>query len=134
MMHRKAVFTAQQLNRARHLLDMRCRPSELAEELQVCVETVYHSYLAEGCPHERDGKAHIWINGAAFYQWACARGGRKRVKLAEGQAYCFHCKKPVNMVEVSTATITNRHLEVVTGRCPECESKVSRGRARRDQS
>ena len=134
MTHRKAVFTAQQLNRARHLLDMRYRPSELAEELQVCVETVYHSYLAEGCPHERDSKAHIWINGAAFYQWASARGGRERVKMTEGQAYCFHCKKPVNMIEVSTAKITSRYLEVVTGKCPECESKISRGRARRDQS
>lgn len=134
MTHRKAVFTAPQLNRARHLLDMRYRPSELAAELQVCEETVYRSYLAEGCPHERDALGHIWINGAAFYRWARARGGRKRVKLAEGQAYCFHCQKPVNMVEVNTAKITSRYLEVVTGKCPECKSKVSRGRARRDQS
>ena len=65
---------------------------------------------------------------------AAPRGGRKRVKLADGQAYCFHCRKAVNMVEVSTAKITSRYLEVVTGKCPECESKVSRGRARSGQS
>lgn len=134
MTHRKAVFTAPQLNRAGHLLNMRYRPSELAEELHVAVDVVYQTYMDAGCPHERDGNGHIWINGAAFREWARARGGRKRVKLADGQAYCFHCRKAVNMVEVSTAKITSRYLEVVTGKCPECESKVSRGRARSGQS
>lgn len=133
MAHRKAVFTAQQLNRARHLLDMLYRPSELAEELGVSVDMIWRSCLPEGCPHERDETGHIWINGVAFYRWAQARGGRKRIKMAEGQAFCFRCRQPVAMVDAEAVLVTTPHLEVVTGRCPACGAKISRGRARRDQ-
>lgn len=55
--------------RLRKLLDMMYLPSELAEEIGFHVQQVYRVYVPLGCPHDRDAKNHLWINGKAFAEW-----------------------------------------------------------------
>jgi hypothetical protein len=112
------------------LLNMRYRPAELASEIGCHPDTVYRSYIPAGCPHERDGRGHIWIVGTEFAAWARSLASRGRVKLAAGEAYCLRCNRAVEMTGETTVRPTNRYLELVTGRCPECGCTVNRARAR----
>ena len=107
------------------------RPSELAEVLDCHVDTVYRSFIPAGCPHTRDSHGHIWIVGTEFAQWARdMMASQKRTPLADGEAYCMKCNKPVQMTGPITVRPTSHHLELVTGTCPDCGTTVNRARAR----
>jgi len=112
------------------LLRMRYRPSEIATELACHVDTIYRSYIPAGCPHERDGAGHIWIVGTEFAKWARAESSQKHASLADGEAYCFRCRRPTKMTGPIAVRPTNHYLEIVTGRCSECGTEVNRARAR----
>jgi RNase P subunit RPR2 len=121
-----------QVLRLGRLLNMHYRPSELAAEIGCHPDTVYRSYLPAGCPHQRDGRGHIWIVGTEFAEWARALSAKGQTKLADGEAYCLKCNAPVEMAGTITVRPTNRYLELMTAQCPHCGSTVNRARARRD--
>lgn len=114
---------------------MHYRPSELADEIAVNVDTVYRSYLPAGCPHVRDSDGDIFINGLAFRDWVKQmqedkKRGRNHAPMPEGQAFCMRCKKRVEMLNPKVK-YTQRNMEIVQGRCTECNGKVNRARSTR---
>ena len=131
---RQIKFTRSMMQRARRLLHMRYRPTELAEELGCNVIKIYRRYIPAGCPHERDKRNRIWIVGDQFRDWMLAvrreAAAAGRAKLGEGQAYCVVCEQAVDMVGELTVRPVNTHLELVQGRCSQCGAVVSRGRGR----
>jgi hypothetical protein len=120
-----------QMARLGRLLEMRYRPSELASEIGCHPDTVYRSFIPSGCPQERDARGHIWIIGTEFAKWAREAVSPKHITLADDEAYCLKCNKPVKMKGKITVKPTNRYLELMTGHCSECNSVVNRARARR---
>lgn len=111
------------------LLDMLYRPSELAEELSLPVQSVYRMYLAEdGCPHQMDQSGAKWINGRVFAEWARKvyaeqKSGGRPVRLP-GQAYCFQCRQFVTVA--NPKRVANRvGGERLQGTCALCGRKVS---------
>jgi hypothetical protein len=111
------------------LLDMMYRPAEIAEELGVTSDTVYRSYLPGGCPFERDKIGDIWIHGVSFAAWVRAVHERKGgTPLAEGQAWCLRCRRPVALVKPKLRH-TSRYTKIYQGRCETCGAKVNRAYA-----
>jgi hypothetical protein len=114
------------------LLDMLYKPSEIAAEIGVAVDTIHRSYLPAGLPHTRDGKGRIWIHGPAFVAWArqtVSQKKSKRVPLPEGQAWCLVCKGPVALIDPEIKPV-NRYLELLQAKCSTCGKTVNRARAR----
>ena len=52
------------------LLDMEYTPGELAIEVGFNRRQVYRVYMHQGCPHRRDNKRRLWINGKEFQEWS----------------------------------------------------------------
>jgi hypothetical protein len=116
------------------LLDMLYKPAELAEEIGVTQDTIYRSYLPAGLPYTRDEHGDIWIHGPAFVSWAretISRRQNKRAGLPDGQAWCLKCKGPVPLINPKIKK-SNRYLELLQARCPNCGKIVNRARARQD--
>ena len=123
------------MQRARRLLNMKYKRSEIAEEIGCNVQSVYKVYIPAGCPHEReDGR--LWIVGDLFRDWmlACQREAvaEGRAKLEESQGYCVVCEKAVEMAGPFAVKSVSIHLELLQGRCSECGAVVSRGRGKED--
>lgn len=112
----------QQRRRLSRLLDMLYRPSELADEVGFMVRQVYRVYLPAGCPHERDDRRHVWINGKAFRAWIAET--YQKAKLAHDEAYCLTCKRPVKMVAPVEAGEGELVFWLCT--CPNCGRKLAR--------
>jgi len=108
---------------------MEYRPSEIAAELQIHLDTVYRSLIPAGCPHRRDEKGHIWIVGTELTEWLSAHQ-RPRQRMAPGMAWCCKCHQVVPMQSPLKTTITNRNLELVSGTCPHCQCQVNRAQKR----
>ncbi len=123
-------FSRNIIIRLDRLFDMYYRPSELAHEIGCHVDTVYRSYIPAGCPHKRDDGGHIWIVGTEFAQWVRTNTSRNHIKMADDEAFCFKCNKPVKLTGDLTVKPTNKYLELVTGECPECGTTINRARAR----
>jgi len=86
-----------QRNRLKRLLNMMYSPGELAEEIGISVDRMYMVYIPGGCPHERDEKRHIWINGRQFKQWF--EENYAKLKLKPGETFCKTCKHAVPIVD-----------------------------------
>ena len=84
-----------QRNRLKGLFDMMYTPKELAEEISISKDQVYMVYLPLGCPHERDPKNHIFINGKVFAKWYTQT--YTKIRLASDETFCKTCKKPVKI-------------------------------------
>lgn len=121
-----------QVIRLSRLLNMYYRPAEIAELLDVHVDTVRRSYLAAGCPHRRGKNGHIWIVGTAFKDWAedviAKRRRRTSEPMADDEGWCFKCKGRVKMVKPKILSV-NRYIEIQQSICPVCGTKVNRARA-----
>ena len=113
------------------LLDMLYKPSEIAEEIGVTIDTVYRSYLPAGLPHTRDPKGHVWIHGPAFVAWArqTISARKKSAGLPEGHAWCMRCSDSVELIDPKVKTV-NRYLELLQSTCPQCGTKINRARKR----
>ncbi len=125
-------MTREQLLRVGHLLNMRYRPSEIAEEIGCNTDTVYRSFIRAGCPHERDKRGFIWIIGTEFRDWARVTFSKQGAKMQAGQAYCVRCRQPVTIVEPIEKPV-NRYLARVTGKCSRCGATVNRAKGRHDK-
>lgn len=138
MMTNSPEMPTPQLGRAQviklgRLLNMYYRPSEIAELLDVNVDTVRRTYLAAGCPYRRDENGHIWIIGIAFKDWAedviAKRKRRKTEPMADDEAWCFKCNTRVPLIEPKSIQVTI-YIELLQSHCPECGTRINRAQAR----
>ena len=129
--NRTPLLCRAQIIRLERLLYMEYRPSELAEILNVSVDTVRRSYLVAGCPFRLDSKGHYWIVGTEFKSWAeeiVAERKRKKTNLMlNDEAWCFKCNRRVKLINPKSKRV-NHHLELMQSNCPECGTKVNRAR------
>jgi hypothetical protein len=111
--------------RAPGLLPMLYRPSELAQDLEV-PESTLRDWLDIGLPHQRDERGHIWINGREFAEWVKAsRRSSSSRRMADDEAYCFRCQRPVKLVKPN---FTQRGKQMLlSSTCPNCGSTINRG-------
>jgi hypothetical protein len=123
-----------QRNRLAILLDMEYTPSELANEIGFTQRQVYRVYIPLGCPHRKDDRRHIWINGKKFRSWVL--NIYKKRELGLNEAFCLTCKKPVQMKN-KTRKRSGR-LFYYLCICPNCGRKlvrfITRGKPINDQS
>jgi len=106
------------------LLEMRYRPSELAEELGVCVDTVRRGWLRAGAPHARDGAGAVWLVGTEVAAWLEGFTDRPTVTLQAGEAYCLQCRAAVVIEDARREDMG--HAVLVRGRCARCGGRVAR--------
>jgi hypothetical protein len=127
-MDRKPLLQHTHIVKLGRLLDMMYRPSEVAEEIEINVDTIYRSYLPAGLPHTRDSSGQIWIYGPAFVAWAKETISKKktqRVGLPNDHAWCMKCNQPVLLIDPKIKVI-NRYLQFLQSYCPHCNTKVNR--------
>jgi hypothetical protein len=103
---RKPLFQHTHIIKLGRMLDMQYRPSEIADEIGVCTDTICRSYLPAGLPCTRDEKGNVWIHG-----------------------WCLRCGCPVQMI-APTVRDNNYYTELLQSRCPNCGTPVNRLRAR----
>ena len=120
-----------QIIKLTRLLYMKYRPSEIAELIGVSTDTVYRTYLTNGCPHERDSKGRIWIIGTEFRNWAIeeiAEGKNKpKIPMPKNQGWCVKCNQRVLMVNPEVV-YSGGNRQIIQSICPICGSKVNRAR------
>ncbi len=92
----KGRLNLNQKNRLAKLLDMMYSPSELANEIGFCKRQIYRVYVPLGCPHKKDDRGYLWINGILFRSWV--KEIYKKQKLNQNEAFCLTCKKAVAMI------------------------------------
>jgi hypothetical protein len=124
----RVKLTTTQVKKLRKLLDMWYRPSELAEEMSMHVNTIYR-LVEQGCPHKRQGR-HVFIRGTVFRDWVIGNRDTSKTHLAEDEALCMHCRVPRKFTVVKV-TRMSRKREQVEGRCAVCSGTVYRFRAAR---
>ena len=124
---RTPIFKHQHIVKLSRLMDMLYKPSEIAEEIGVSVDTVYRSYLPAGLPYlEQDGQ--FWIHGPAFIAWArgtISQRKNKRKGMDEDHAWCMKCNRPV-MMNRPRAVYQNHYMRILQSACPHCGCKVNR--------
>jgi hypothetical protein len=108
------------------------KPAELAEELGIPQRTLY-DWFKIGAPHQRDGSNHLWVEGTAFAGWVKDNRRKKASphKLLDSQAYCLHCKEPVNLLD-SVSVPGKGRLYYIKGTCPKCSNIIVRGGSKND--
>lgn len=128
---RRPRLSRAQVIRLSRLLYMDYRPSEIAELLEVSVDTVYRSYIPAGCPHERDETGHIWILGTAFKSWAeeilAERKKKKSPPIKPDEGWCLKCNKRVKMISPKII-YSARNRGIIQSICKKCGGKVNRAR------
>ena len=107
------------------------KPSELAEEIGIHVDTVYRSYIPAGLPciHRQQD---IWIHGPTFVAWAqgtITKHKKKRAGLPEDHAWCMKCNQPVLMTEPRIC-YTNQYIQIKQAVCSHCGTTINRAEAR----
>jgi uncharacterized protein with PIN domain len=119
-----------QIIRLGRILDMMYRPADIADELQVSVETIYRSWLPAGLPHEQDEQQNIWIHGPALVAWVRAiSSSRHKGGMADGFGWCMKCNQPVKMNSPKIIH-QSRYTEILQSVCPHCKTPVNRARKR----
>lgn len=118
----KGRLDGSQRVRMAKLLDMLYTPGELAEQVGFTRRQVYRVYIPAGCPCERDNRKHWWINGKAFREWY--ETNYPRLSLAQDEAFCLTCKKPVKMTN-PTQEKRGRLVYAVCN-CAKCGRKLAR--------
>ena len=101
---------------------MMYKPSELVEELGIPLNHIYRVYIPLGCPHERDTRRYILINGKEFQRWYLET--YKKVPSPAGHGHCGTCKE--NVLMLSPERNEKDGLVYDLGLCPNCGRKVSR--------
>ena len=118
----KGRLNGSQRNKAKRLLDMMYTPRELSEEIGVSLQQIHRVYIPLGCPHTKDRRGRILINGEAFKDWVIDI--YKKKKLNANQAFCVSCKK---IVQITDPKITSKgNLIYQLSKCPLCGKNVTR--------
>jgi hypothetical protein len=116
--------------RARGLLDMLYKPSELAFELALPVSRIYALILA-GLPHQRDDMGRMWIPGPQAARWIL-NWHKPHHPIGTDQAFCLTCKKAVALL--NPKRIECRGIVRLKSICPQCGCLVYRSVKRNDPS
>ena len=118
-------ITCSTVKKLLRLLNMDYKPSEIAEELNLSVKTIYR-YLDMGSPHRTDKTGSIWVNGVDFREWAknqlSSNALKPKVKADADQAWCCKCRSLVHFSSTITRKLGKR--VVVHGTCSVCSGKV----------
>ena len=115
-------LNGQQRSRLVKLLDMMYKPSELAEEIGFAVRQVYRVYIPAGCPHEKDHRGRLWINGKLFREWF--EDVYKKRQLARNETFCLTCKKAVKII--NPVEKQEGRLIYWLSDCPNCGRRLAR--------
>ena len=118
----KGKLNGSQRNKVKRLLNMLYTPGELADEIGVSQQQVYRVYIAYGCPHRKDNRGRIWVNGEEFKGWV--EQTYKKRKLEQNQAFCVSCKRVVEIVD--SEKVKKGNLIFYISVCPLCGNKVAR--------
>jgi hypothetical protein len=112
--------------RASGLLPMYYTAGELSAELEVPRKTII-LWVKNGLPHMRDKQNHVWVVGSECAVWieAMRKANLKKIPLGDEEAFCFRCRKPVEIQDRHIQTIRGRYL--LSGKCPECGCRVNKG-------
>lgn len=119
---KKGRLNGSQRNKVKGLLNMLYTPSELSEEIGVNLDQVYRVYIPAGCPHHKDQRGRISINGQAFKEWFIEN--YKKRPLEKNQAYCVSCKKAVEIIDPQR--IIDGKNFYLRSFCPNCGNQVTR--------
>lgn len=126
---REPRLTLAMLTRLERLLDMLYKPGEIADELDISVETFMRSFVPAGAPLVRDQHGKVWINGRTFAAWAreylASRKGHPRGKMLPGQGYCMRCKAVVEIQKLKRVP-HYRNVDQISGLCPQCNGRIYR--------
>ena len=130
----KGKLNGSQRNKVKRLLNMLYTPRELAIEIGVSKQQIYRVYIVYGCPHSKDRRGRIWINGEEFKAWV--EETYKKRKLKPNQAFCVSCKRIVEIVDPEKKKKDNLIFYISV--CPLCGNRVARiidcKRRKNDQS
>lgn len=118
----KGRLNGSQRNKVKGLLNMLYTPKELAEEIGINFDQVYRVYIPAGCPHSKDNRGRISINGKEFKAWF--EENYKKRKLERDQAYCVSCKKAVEIID--PGRIKDGNNIYLISNCPLCGNRVTR--------
>lgn len=111
-----------QRNRLKRLFDLFYTPSELSEEIGFTIDQVYRVYVPLGCPHKRDKRNHILINGIEFKDWYIKN--YKKTSLKENEIFCLTCRKAVE-IKNHKQQKKNGLLYILCS-CPNCGRKLAK--------
>lgn len=111
-----------QRNRLKSLFDMLYSPRELADEIGINKDQIYMVYIPFGCPHERDERNHIFINGIEFADWYSKV--YKKIHLRPNETFCKTCKKPVKFYKQKKTS--KGQIIYILSKCPNCGRKLTR--------
>lgn len=130
----KGRLNGKQKYKVKRLLDMMYSPKELADEIGISTDLIYRGYLPLGCPHERNAKNYISINGRAFLHWY--EKTYAKLSLAKDESFCKTCKKAVKIVQPEQ--VRKQDLVYLLSVCPVCGRKLtkiiaSKGRTAHDR-
>ena len=120
-------LTRKQQGNLKRLLDMQYKPSEIAQEIGLTVDTIYRSHIPAGAPSETDKNGNIWINGNAYRQWVESFATvRTRAKpMPDDHGYCFTCKQ-VREIQNPKIKPYKRGVDQIRGKCPVCGKGIAR--------
>lgn len=118
----KGRLNGRQRNRLKSLLNMPYRPSEMADEVGFSLNQIYRVYIPLGCPHSRDDRRHIWINGASFSEWYA--DFYKKRDLQENESFCLTCRDGVEKINPDRYRENGLIYEISS--CPHCDRKLTK--------
>ncbi len=112
----KGRLDGKQRNKMQALFDMLYTPKELAHEIGFHVDQIYQVYVPLGCPHERNEKNYIQINGKTFAGWYGTVYAKN--PLAHDETFCKTCKKAVKIFQAQEKKSAD--LVYLLSVCPVC--------------
>lgn len=127
LMNNRPIILAGRLKREKYhnllgLIDSLYTPEELANDVGFTRRQVYRVYIPLGCPHQRNERDHILINGKLFREWYFET--YKKPEIASDEVYCLSCKQIVPIVNSVSKSKGRYKYQLIT--CPNCGKKVSK--------
>ena len=105
--------------RARGLLDMLYKPSELADELQIDQRVIYRKLIPEGTyAYKRTTTGTSGFTDLKVAALVRSLDRKPGSTLAADEAYCLRCRKAVKLVNPKRNT--KHALTILQSQCPEC--------------
>ena len=124
--HHKALPAAVRF-RAWGFLDMLYTVTELAAELGIAKDTIYHILIPAGLPHTKDAAGHIWVHGPAAAAWILDQKRKIKRRLRADEFLCLHCRQVVTPDPASHTTATSGRFVYRKATCPTCGMTVCKG-------
>jgi hypothetical protein len=118
----KGRLNGRQKYKVKRLLDMLYSPKELANEIGISTDLIYRGYLPLGCPHDRNDKKYIFINGKRFAEWY--QNTYIKINLAHDETFCKTCKTGVKISQPKQ--VQKKDLFYLLSVCPICGRKLTK--------